>query len=77
MALDVPGLRPAFLPEAKYRDIVLELLRFRHRIRNLYGEDLNLELTERVQAKLLVLMDRFPDLHAEFARKLQKIAEAL
>ena len=39
-ALDVPGLRPAIVPEASVRDW-LELLKFRHFLRHAYAADLD------------------------------------
>ena len=45
MALEIPGLRPAVLSEPTDRKRVMELLKFRHRFRNLYGEDLDVTKT--------------------------------
>lgn len=39
MTLEIEGLRPALFENEKIRDQAMELLKFRHRVRNLYGED--------------------------------------
>jgi hypothetical protein len=77
MGLDIPGLRPALLPSLESRKQVLELLKFRHRIRNLYGEDLDPGKTALIQRTTLDLLSRFPAIHKEFRGKLMAIAEAL
>jgi hypothetical protein len=77
MSLDIPGLRPAPLTSASDREAVLEVLKFRHRIRNLYGGDLDPAKTEAVQGVAMGLFGRFPAIHAAYRRKLADIAESL
>jgi hypothetical protein len=77
MSLDIPGVRPAFLTELSHLRECREILRFRHRLRNLYGEDLDPHKTRDVQQTVAAFFGRFPDLHAEFRRKLESIAHDL
>jgi len=77
MALDIPAVRPAFLGTTKVKGQVLELLKFRHRFRNLYGEDLDPARTSEVQKTAVELAGALSRLHAEFIGKLAEIAEAL
>jgi len=77
MRLDIPGLRPpVFRTDEEFR-LALELLKFRHRIRNLYGEDLDPRKTREIQFAAIRLLDLFPSIHAEFRGKLVAIAERL
>ena len=76
MSLDIPGLRPPLLTSPELRRQVLELLKFRHRIRNLYGEDLDPGKTALVERITLEIMASFPSIHKEFLAKLMAIAEA-
>ena len=77
MRLDLPGVRPPlFTEESDYRSTV-ELMRFRHRFRNLYGEDLDPERTSEVQKRTLTLIAAFPKIHRRFRDKLSAIAEGL
>jgi hypothetical protein len=77
MVLDIPGLRPALLTTDADRWDVVELLKFRHRIRNLYGEDLDPAKTEAIQCIAEALFGRFPSIHGAFREKLSAIAERL
>jgi len=77
MGLDIPGLRPALITDPQDKAAVLELLKFRHRFRNLYGEDLDPVKTEAVQRIASPLFARFRNLHGEFVQKLSAIAEGL
>ncbi|MEI6873640.1 MAG: hypothetical protein WCL50_00760 [Spirochaetota bacterium] len=75
MSLEIPGLRPALLISDEDRQAVQELLKFRHRIRNLYGEDLDPAKTEIVQKSASALFDRFAAIHRDFRERLSAIAE--
>lgn len=77
MALDVPGLRPALFSDAASLGDAIELLKFRHRIRNLYGEDLDPGKTQAVQAIVERFFSSFPALHRDFRTRLIQIAEAV
>ena len=55
----------------------LRVLRFRHRFRNLYGEDLDPAKTEAVQRVASAFFERFRSVHDEFVRKVSAIAESL
>lgn len=77
MRLEIPTVRPPlFTEEGDYRNAI-ELMRFRHRFRNLYGEDLDPEKTASVQRRARSLIDAFPAIHEEFRRKVAEIAEGL
>jgi len=77
MALDIPGLRPAFLADGSSKRLALDLLKFRHRVRNLYGEDLDPRKTSDVQESAREFSRRFEAQHAEFLAKLRALAEGL
>jgi len=77
MALDIPGVRAALLAEESMKKLALELLKFRHRFRNLYGEDLDPEKTAEVHRIANSFADSFLDSHAGFIAKLRAIAEEL
>jgi hypothetical protein len=77
MAVDIPGLRPALLTEPERTREVKEILRFRHRLRNLYGEDLDPKKTRGVQETVETFFADFPALHSRFIDKLRSIADAL
>ncbi len=77
MCLDIPGLRPPLLLSPEDRKNVMELLKFRHRIRNLYGEDLDPAKTAVVQGIATTLLERFPELHGKFRAGLMAIGEKL
>ena len=77
MALNIPGVRPAFIPDNAIKNRVLNLLRFRHKFRNLYGEDLKPDKTADVQKQLVEVLNIFPSLHRDYSQKLNKIAERL
>lgn len=77
MRLDIPAVRPAlFCEEDDYRNAV-ELMRFRHRFRNLYGEDLDPAKTREIQKNAIALVRSFPAVHEAFVRKLEAISEEL
>ncbi len=77
MALDIPFLRPPLFAEKQsFRDAV-ELLKFRHRFRNIYGEDLDPLKTKAIQEVARRFFSSFPELHASFREKLGSISEAL
>lgn len=77
MSLDIPNVRPALFTARQDQEDVYALLRFRHRFRNLYGEDLNPELVSRLQTRLQGLLQRFPEIHAKFRSNLTAVAEEL
>ncbi|HKK49877.1 MAG TPA: hypothetical protein VJ932_12335 [Alkalispirochaeta sp.] len=77
MAIDIPGVRPTFFSDASQKGLVKEIVRFRHRVRNLYGEDLNPEKTMHVQRTVETFFAEFPRIHREFVSKLHGIADAL
>jgi hypothetical protein len=77
MALDIGGVRPALLPDGAGKKDLLELLKFRHKFRHLYGEDLDPEQTSRVQRHLTAFLELFPEIHQNYCRKLKQIGEAL
>jgi hypothetical protein len=77
MALEIPGVRPALLTEESLKRAALELLNFRHRFRNLYGEDLDPEKTAEVHRVANNFADSFSDSHSIFVTKLRAIAEEL
>ena len=77
MALNVPGVRPAFIQDEDIKGKVLELLRFRHKFRNLYGEDLNPDRMKEVQLRIGEVMGVFPSFHRDYCEKLRKAAELL
>lgn len=76
MALDIPEVRPALLSEQQQKQ-VREIVRFRHRLRNLYGEDLDPHKTEVVQQIVTGFFSEFPGIHDRFVAKLRGIADAL
>ena len=76
MALEIPGLRPALIDE-KAKSMILELLRFRHKFRNLYGEDLKPEKTEEIQKTMTRILIILPSVHVNFRNKLSEIAERI
>ena len=77
MALEIPTVRPALLTHKPAKQLALELLKFRHRFRNLYGEDLDPGKTTEVQAAATELARQFPLCHADFVAKLRAISEGL
>lgn len=77
MALDIPEVRPALITEDGFKDRVLEILKFRHKFRNLYGEDLDSDKMIEVQKTLNEVLHVFPGLHREYCEKLKSIAERL
>lgn len=77
MALDIPGLRPMLIGDRKTKEDIMEILRFRHKFRNLYGEDLKPDKTAAVQKTLETVLDAFPELHVRFCGRLRAIADRL
>lgn len=77
MALDIPGLRPALLEDVSdFRD-AMELMKFRQRFRNLYGEDLDPDKTAAVQERAERYFGRFQAIHGSFKERLLAIAESM
>ena len=77
MALGVLGVRPALFSEESLKRGVLELLKFRHRFRNLYGEDLDPKKTAEVHRAANEFVEAFAKSHVDFVAKLHAIADEL
>lgn len=77
MNLDITGLRPALFTNSSQLRDASELLSFRHRLRNLYGEDLDPEKTGTVQKIAERFFDGFTEMHLDFRARLLAIAERL
>lgn len=77
MSLEIPGLRPALIESEGMKAHIVELLKFRHRIRNLYGEEIDPAKTKAIQEVAMELFPSFVEAHAVFITKLEAIAEAL
>jgi len=77
MAIEIPGIRPALFTNPDHVKMVRELVRFRHRLRNLYGEDLDPHKTRAVQQTVMEFFVAFPQIHAAFLAKLRSIADVL
>ncbi|MCX7037825.1 MAG: hypothetical protein NT005_01615 [Spirochaetes bacterium] len=77
MALEIPGVRPALLTEETSKRGALELLKFRHLFRNMYGEDLDPVKTAAVQQAATELTESFSKSHITFVEKLRTIAGEL
>jgi hypothetical protein len=77
MRLDIPNVRPAFVETAAQLGEVRQILRFRHRLRHLYGEDLDPAKTREIQEVVESFFQTFPALHQRFSARLRSIADAL
>jgi hypothetical protein len=77
MRLDIPNVRPAFLETDEQLRQVKQILRFRHRLRHLYGEDLDPARTREIQEVVESFFQTFPALHRRFIARLRSIADAL
>ena len=77
MGLEIPGVRPALFTDDNHTRMVREIVRFRHRLRNLYGEDLDPHKTKEVQEIVAQFFGEFPAIHGRFVGKLREIADAL
>ncbi len=77
MSLSIPEVRPAVLSTDEQVREVRVILRFRHRLRNLYGEDLDPYKTREVQSVVSSFFGRFPAIHTEFRNKARSIADVL
>ncbi len=77
MALDIPGVRPPLMTSREWKQDVLTVLRFRHKFRHLYGEDLDPAQTAAVQGALFRLLEGFPEIHETYCEKLRALAEAV
>jgi hypothetical protein len=77
MALDIPALRPALLTDEKMREQAMELLKFRHRVRNLYGEEFDAARTEAIQGVAMEFIPAFMATHESYNAKLAAMADAL
>jgi hypothetical protein len=63
MKLDIPGLRPPIIAEETYK-LLVDFLSFRHKFRNIYGFELELD-------KVADIERRFPEAHAKFKADLE------
>ncbi len=77
MTLDIPSLRPALFTNKESFSDANELLKFRHRLRNLYGEDLDERKTTEMQRITEQFFKAFPAIHSEFSSKILAIAKAV
>jgi hypothetical protein len=77
MALDIPGLRPALFTKAGQLGDAVEIMKFRHRMRNLYGEDLDPGKTGEIQIMADRFFSGFPQIHRDFRERLLAIAGAI
>lgn len=77
MALEIPPIRPALWEDPKITRAALELLKFRHRFRNLYGEDLDPLKSREIQLAAEFLFEAYPEVHRNFTNKLKALAEGL
>ena len=77
MALEIADIRPALLVDEASKRGALELLKFRHRFRNLYGEDLDPRKTAEIQKTAFEFVYVFSKMHADFIEKLRAIAREL
>lgn len=75
MTLDLPGFRPPVV-RAELEPALAELLRFRHRYRNMYGFNLRWDL---VRARAREVLALWPEVRGDvlsFAAELEAIAQA-
>jgi hypothetical protein len=77
MALDIPGIRLALIPDGRVKDAILQVQKIRHKFLNLHGEDLDPLQTSRIQEHLSAFLAAFPDIHRSYCLKLKQIAEQL
>jgi hypothetical protein len=77
MGLEIVDVRPALFADEDSKRDALELLRFRHRFRNLYGENLDPKKTAEVQKTALEFGKVFSKMHVDFTEKLRLIAREL
>lgn len=77
MGLDIPGSRPPLFTDATQQHDAGELLKFRHRMCNLYGEDLDPDKTSDIQLIAMRFFAGFSEMHRNFRNRLLAIAEAL
>ena len=74
MALEIRGVRPAFLDDSLAGQID-ELRAFRQVFRNLYQTSLDPERIRALQNRLQGMIDRFAEAHECFLEKIRAIAE--
>jgi hypothetical protein len=77
MALEIPGVRPALLCDDSLKRKLIEILKFRHRFRNLYGEELDPAKTADIQRSFDEVLPGLKVAHRGFVQKLRAIGEAL
>jgi hypothetical protein len=74
MALEIRGVRPAFMDDGLAHDID-ELRGFRHVFRNLYQTSLDPQRIQALQARLKSTVDRFAEAHQRFIEKIRAVAD--
>jgi len=57
--------------------VITEILKFRHRFCNLYGEALDPVKTTDIQSRVVFFYVAFPQIHESFCSKLRSIAGLL
>jgi hypothetical protein len=77
MALEIPAVRPALLTDTSLKKCALEMLKFRHRFRNLYGEDLDPVKTAEVHKIANEFASSFSKCHGDFVANLRAISGGL
>jgi hypothetical protein len=77
MALEIPGVRPAVLPDETVKEMTFDLMNFRHRFRNMYSEKLDPEKTAHAHRNANLLVTAFSRCHADFIGKLTSIADGV
>jgi hypothetical protein len=64
MKLDIPGLRPPIIAEETYK-LLVDFLSFRHKFRNIYGFELELDKVADIERK-------FSEAHTKFKSDIEK-----
>jgi hypothetical protein len=64
MKLDIPGLRPPIIAEETCK-LLVDFLSFRHKFRNIYGFELELDKVTDIERK-------FPEAHTKFKSDVEK-----
>jgi hypothetical protein len=77
MALEIPDIRPAMIRDEKLKKNLMELLKFRHRFRNLYGEELDAKKTAAIQGIFEEVLPELKVSHRRFVESMLAISGAL
>ena len=77
MSLEIADVRPALFDDRSAVRDVVDILKFRHRFRNLYGEDLDPKKCTAVQRSVDGFFARFPELHDSFTASIRALADAI